>query len=178
MAPGKEPRSEQVESIRRSLVSLRRLFQRRELTSLWAAAFGRRSELDYLDLRLLDAVRVSGESTGAGGATIGDVSRLLGIDPSRASRQVAGAVRKGLLRRRVAQSDGRKVILEITGLGAKLQQKGSELTRSRIDLALDDWSAADRALLADLLSRFVTRLLPLSTPSSPNSYGRRISKNT
>src|SRR5688500_15771749 len=93
------PRSQQVESIRRSLVSLRRLFQRRELANLWASAFGQRSELDYFDVRLLDAVRVSSSNEGTSGATVGDVSRLLGIDPSRASRQVASAVRKGLLTR-------------------------------------------------------------------------------
>jgi DNA-binding MarR family transcriptional regulator len=168
-----EARAEQVESIRRSLVGLRRLFQRRELASLWASAFGQSSELDYFDLRLLDAVRVAG-SDGSSGATVGDVSQLLGVDPSRASRQVAVAVRKGLLARVAAQDDARKVLLEITPRGARLQQKGSELTRSRIDLALDGWAAADRELLAELLSRFVVQL----TPPASADHGIRKRKST
>src|SRR4051794_33949245 len=106
-----------LESIRVSLVALRRLFQRKELVELWEDAFGRRSRMDYGELRLLDAVRVSRS------ASVGEVARLLGVDPSRASRQVARAVQKGLLRRRAEQGDGRKVALQITASGRRLQEK-------------------------------------------------------
>jgi DNA-binding MarR family transcriptional regulator len=145
-----------VESIRRSLVSLRRLFQRRELAELWAAAYGDRARLDYNDLRLLDAVRVS--ESGGEGASVGDVSRQLGVDPSRASRQVAAAVGKGLLQRRAAQRDGRRVVLDLTAAGRRLLAKGSDVSRSRIGLALDAWSEADRRRLARLLDRFVEHM--------------------
>src|SRR5262245_19982811 len=84
-----------IESIRRSLVGLRRIFQRKDLVGLWESAFGRHSKMDYSELKLLDAVRVASE-----GATVGEVSTLLGVDPSRASRQVARAVVKGLLARK------------------------------------------------------------------------------
>jgi DNA-binding MarR family transcriptional regulator len=151
--------SAEVESIRSSLVALRRLFQRRELAELWAHAFGDRAALDYADLRLLDAVRVAQSSTSPEGASVGDVSRLLGVDPSRASRQVGGAVRKGLLKRHAAQADARKVVLVITAAGARLLAKGSEVSRSRIALALDAWTVADRRRLAGLLDRFVDQLL-------------------
>lgn len=157
--PGPRPGDADVEAIRHALVELRRLFQRRELTALWAAAFGQRSELDYGELRLLDAIRVSEPR----GATVGDVARLLGIDPSRASRQVARAVRKGHLRRRAEQADGRKVILEITPRGARLQAKGSDLTRARIALAVADWPAAERERFARLFARFVGGMLPPSS---------------
>ena len=153
-----EPAS--VESIRQSLIALRRLFQRRELVQLWASAFGEHSQLDYTDLRLLDAVRVAQSSDSAEGATVGALSRLLGVDPSRASRQVAQAVTKGLLRRQAAQGDARKVVLQITPRGAALQNKGSTLTRSRIALAIDGWTRTEQAQLAKLLSRFVERMLP------------------
>ena len=151
---GRRTNGPTVESIRVSLVELRRLFQRKELTELWAEAAGGSSRLDYGELRLLDAIRVA-ESKCPDGATVGDLSRLLGVDPSRASRQVAGAVAKGLLQRRAAQRDGRKVLLEVTPRGAKLQARGSELTRARIGLALEAWSDADRARFAQLLTRFV-----------------------
>jgi DNA-binding MarR family transcriptional regulator len=157
-----------MESIRTSLVALRRLFQRKELTELWAAAFGARTRLDYGELRLLDAVR----EAGPGLATVGEVSRRLGLDPSRASRQVAAAVRKGLLWRRAEQTDGRKVALEITPRGAKLQERGSELTRARIGLALSGWTQADRQRFAALFGTFTEGMLASrATGSGVNSEG-------
>lgn len=146
-----------VEAIRVSLVELRRMFQRRELVEQWAAVAGGDARLDYADAKLLDAIRVA-ESRG-GGATVGDVARLLGVDPSRASRIVAAAVARGLLRRRATQGDGRKVVVEVTAAGARLQQKGSALTRRRIAVAVAGWSAADRARFADLFDRFVRAIL-------------------
>jgi DNA-binding MarR family transcriptional regulator len=145
-----------VESIRRSLVSLRRLFQRKELAEQWAAAYGERASLDYGDLRLLDAVRVA-QASGEG-ATVGAVSTLLGVDPSRASRVVAQAIAKGLLLRLAAQDDGRKVLLDITAKGLRLAEKGSEVSRSRIALALDTWTESDRNRLSTLLGRLVDHL--------------------
>lgn len=155
--------SPEVEAIRVSLVELRRLFQRKELTALWAAAAGGDPGLDYGDLRLLDAVvvatgrgtRTRGAGAGEAGATVGDVARLLGLDPSRASRAVARAVSRGLLRRRAAQGDARQVLLEVTPRGAKLQARGSDLTRARIALATAGWTAADRATFERLFARFV-----------------------
>ena len=144
-----------LESIRISLVELRRLFQRKELTELWAAAAGTAARLDYTELRLLDAIRVA-ESRGA--ASVGDISRLLGVDPSRASRQVARAVGKGLLRRRAEQRDGRKVLLEVTPKGAALQAKGSALTRARIDLAIAAWPGVERVRFARLFARFAAAI--------------------
>ncbi|MFT3837401.1 MAG: MarR family winged helix-turn-helix transcriptional regulator [Myxococcaceae bacterium] len=146
----------EVESIRESLVSLRRLFQRRDVTELWEAAFGRQTGLNYADLRLLDAVRVA-ESKG--GATVGAISRLVGVDPSRASRHVASAVGKGLLARRASQRDGRQVVLEVTAAGARLQAKGAELTRRRIALALERFPSGERARFAASFASFVAGML-------------------
>jgi DNA-binding MarR family transcriptional regulator len=158
------------------LVALRRLFQRKELVQLWEAAFGEHSQVDYADLRLLDAVQVA-QSTAR--ATVGEVSRQLGVDPSRASRQVARAITRGLLRRHAAQGDAREVVLQVTPRGAALQAKGSHLTRSRIALAIDAWPELDQRRLAALLGRFVERLLPeaqrsvTSLRSTPRASGRR-----
>ncbi|MFT3711543.1 MAG: MarR family winged helix-turn-helix transcriptional regulator [Archangium sp.] len=135
------------------MVSLRRLFQRKELAQLWASAFGRHSRLDYTELRLLDAVR-------SGAATVGDVGRVLGVDASRASRQVASAVKKGLVRRHAEQNDARKVVLEVTAAGQRIAEKGSQLTRDRIALALDGWSATERQRFAADLEKFVRAFSP------------------
>jgi len=142
-----------VESVRRSLVTLRRLFQRKELAEQWAAAFGEHTQLDYAELRLLDAVAI------AETATVGEVAQRLGIDPSRASRQVTQAIKRGLLRRRAEPGDARKVVVEVTAAGAALQRKGSDLTRARIALALEGWSAAERAAFARLFGRFTAGML-------------------
>lgn len=159
---------DEVEDIRVALVGLRRLFQRRTLTELWAAELGRGADVDYTELRLLDAVRVAGR----GQATVGEVSRLLGVDPSRASRLVAAAVRSGLLARRATADDGRKVVLEVTARGSKLQARGSELTRDRIALALRPWTAADRSRFARLLGTFVSGMLDPS-PREPRAARAR-----
>jgi DNA-binding MarR family transcriptional regulator len=148
-------RKAHVEDIRISLVELRRLFQRKELTALWAKAAGGDPRLDYADLRLLDAVVVAGD----GRATVGDVARLVGVDPSRASRHVARAVSRGLLRRTAVQADARKVVLEVTPKGAALQAKGSDLTRARIALALAGWSAAEQQAFERLFRRFVSAIV-------------------
>jgi len=148
-----------VEVIRRSLVALRRLFQRKELVELWASAFGRETKLDYTELRLLDAAGLAQGAGSPGGATVGELSRRLGVDPSRASRQVARAVARGLLERHPEQRDGRKVVLRVTRRGARLQQQGSDLTRARIALAVAGWAEADLARFAALFGRFTEGML-------------------
>lgn len=147
------PAAKEVELVRVGLVELRRVFQRSELAKEWAAAFGRAQKLDYTELRLLDAVR---SSTGerADGATVGEVAERMGIDPSRASRLVARSVKRGTLSRHASAGDGRRVVLRVTAAGGRLQDRGSELTRARVALALAGWPAAERARFAELFSRF------------------------
>lgn len=150
-----------VESVRRALVSLRRLFQRKDLAEQWAAAYGDTEQLDYASLRLLDAVQACEASAPSGqGATVGDVARILGLDPSRASRVVAAAVANGCVGRRAVQGDGRKMVLEVTNTGQSMLTKGREVTRARIAMALDGWAATDRRRFNRLLARFVEGLDP------------------
>jgi DNA-binding MarR family transcriptional regulator len=142
-----------VDQIRIALVELRRLFQRSELAREWAAAFGTASKLDYTELRLLDAVR-SSTPGGSDTATVGEIAERLGIDPSRASRLVARSVARGTLSRHASSGDGRRVVLRVTAAGAELQDRGSDLTRARIALAIGGWPARDRAAFAELFARF------------------------
>jgi DNA-binding MarR family transcriptional regulator len=143
----------EIEEIRQGLVALRRLFQRKELTELWASAFGEHTQLDYTELRLLDAVALAHPTT------VGDVAERLGIDPSRASRQVARGVASGVVERRAEQGDGRKVVLVVTRKGEAIRRRGSDLTRNRIALAVETWSAADREKFARLLVRFADSII-------------------
>lgn len=148
-----------IEPIRNALVELRRLLQRRDLCAIWGDDLGRSARMDYAELRLLDAVRVARSLT-PDGVTVGALAAMLGIDPSRASRQVARAVRKGLVRRTAAQADGRKVVLQITPSGAKLQADGSDLTRARVALAVAGWSGREREEFARLFGRFAEGMAP------------------
>jgi DNA-binding MarR family transcriptional regulator len=156
-ARSRDRSEETIESIRRSLVELRRMFQRKELSRVWAEASGRSEAPDYTELRLLDAIHVCGDR----GASVGDVAVRLGIDPSRASRQVASAVRRGLLTRRPAPDDARRLILAITPRGAKLQTKGGDLTRARIAVAIAGWPEREREAFEALLARFVSGIVPI-----------------
>jgi len=143
-----------VDDIRLGLIELRRLFQRRELVELWESAFGRAATFDYADVRLLDAI-ASYRRGSDSGVTVGEVARALGVDPSRASREVSRAVKSGLLTRKSTQADGRRVELFITARGAAMQKKGSALTRARIDLALRAFGSHERQQFAALFRRFV-----------------------
>ena len=150
--------NDDIEAMRVALVGLRRLFQRKELTALWAAAAGSAAAaaLDYGELRLLDAVASAARDRPT---TVGDVALRLGVDPSRASRQVARAVRRGVLERRIEPGDARKVGLAVTRKGAALQRRGGDLTRARIAVATRDWPAADRRRFAALFRRFADAML-------------------
>ena len=153
-APAKE-----VELVRIALVELRRLFQRSELAKEWSAAFGRSSKLDYTELRLLDAVRSTTRASSTDdGVTVGEIAERLGIDPSRASRLVARSVKRGTLSRHASAGDGRRVVLRVTAAGVHLQERGSELTRARVVLALADWPAAERTTFARLFARFASAI--------------------
>lgn len=153
----RKSRSESIDEIRLGLIDLRRLFQRRELVELWEAAFGRAATFEYADVRLLDAIASYQREPGSG-VTVGDAARALGVDPSRASREVARGVKKGLLVRRSTQSDGRRVELVITPRGAAMQRKGSSLTRARIELALRAFTPEERVRFASLFQRFVAAI--------------------
>lgn len=147
--------SKDVELVRVGLVELRRVFQRSELAKEWAAAFGRAAKLDYTELRLLDAVRdTTRTDERTDGATVGEIAERMGIDPSRASRLVARSVKRGTLSRHAAAGDGRRVVLRVTAAGRKLQERGSELTRARVELALAEWPAGERAAFARMFARF------------------------
>ena len=147
-----------VDSIRRDLVALRRLFQRRELGALWSVAYGNAEPLDYGELRLLDAIHAINSRPDADGVTVGAIANALGVDPSRASRIVADAVGKGLLLRTAAQDDGRKVVLVMTDAGVALLAKGGKVSESRIADALSDLSPTQQRQFARLLAKFVNRV--------------------
>jgi DNA-binding MarR family transcriptional regulator len=112
-----------------------------------------------VDLAQLDAVFAVDEGPDQPGqeVTVGLVADRLGIDPSRASRLVATAIRAGQLRRVASQADGRRIRLELTDAGREITQAAHHSRQALYDRLMRDWSQPDRQQFARLLTRFYRR---------------------
>ncbi|MFG1798535.1 MarR family winged helix-turn-helix transcriptional regulator [Nocardia sp. NPDC049149] len=99
--------------------------------------------------RVLDAVAAD-EST-----TVSTIAPALGVDQPRASRLVAQAVSLELLERVADQQDGRRAVLRLTGAGRQAVATAQTGRRTAMAAAMSDWTAAERAEFARLLTRFV-----------------------
>ncbi|KUL46399.1 MarR family transcriptional regulator [Streptomyces violaceusniger] len=96
----------------------------------------------------------------------------MGIDSSTVTRQVAPLVDSGMVKRTSHPEDGRAVVLQLSPRGkARLE----EVRSSRRDLmarVTDDWTAEERDLFCDLLTRFNSALsaahgtVPQATPAT------------
>jgi DNA-binding MarR family transcriptional regulator len=112
---------------------------------------------DPSHLLVVHAVEL-GPATDHDEVTVGLVAGRLGVDPSRASRLVAGAIRSGLLRRVASQEDGRRSRLELTELGHILADCGRRIRLELVAGAMAEWDATERAEFARLLERFTDGL--------------------
>lgn len=103
------------------MVRIRRSMTRRTLARLATRETGEAIDPGLTDV--LDAVAEGPDNQGQAGSegsdqsdpevSVGLVAARLGIDPSRASRQVAAAIKSGYLRRVASQADGRRIHLEL-----------------------------------------------------------------
>lgn len=88
------------------------------------------------------------------GITVSELARALDIDQSTISRQLQPLETQGLLTRAVDDNDRRVARLQVTAAGRRVLAALGESALNDIDLALAEFSAADRRALADLLDRF------------------------
>jgi DNA-binding MarR family transcriptional regulator len=111
------------------------------------------------DLALFDVVDVveGGELDGRA-VTVTDIAAALDVAQPRASKLVAAAVDAGLIRREADQRDGRRALLIRTVAGRELCDRVHRSRRRRFARATEDWTAAERAAFAQLLTRFVAGL--------------------
>jgi DNA-binding MarR family transcriptional regulator len=166
--PRKRPSGEQVQqddehvkAVERAMVTIRRSQTRRALTRL---AEGRNDTDDTDDtdvvggsaVDVLDAIEAA-EQAGTP-ATVSGVAAALNVDQPRASKLVAAAVEAGLVRREADQADGRRALLVRTERGTALSEELHRFRRSIFATAMSDWTDADRAAFARLLTRFVESL--------------------
>jgi DNA-binding MarR family transcriptional regulator len=108
--------------------------------------------LDVADLDILAALE--GCSAHSGEATVGFIAERLNVDPSRASRIVADAVDKGIVRRAASQSDSRRIVLELTDTGRTHAQEIRRYKWKIFADALGEWPEEDLVTFAKLFQRF------------------------
>lgn len=143
-------------AVERAMVAIRRRQQRRTLARL-----ARREQVaaaqDTAVHGVVDVVEEEAESAGRA-ATVSSVAAALGVDQPRASRLVAAAVDAGLVRRLADQADGRRAPLALTAPGRDQAERVHRFRRAVFAEAMADWSDAERAEFAQLLTRFVAAL--------------------
>ena len=108
--------------------------------------------IDVADLDILAALE--GCSAHSGEATVGFIAERLNVDPSRASRIVADAVDKGIIRRVASQADARRIGLELTEAGRSHAQAIRRYKWKVFADALGQWPEDDLVTFARLFQRF------------------------
>lgn len=168
--PRKRPSSEwvqeaqeddHVKAVERAMVAIRRSQTRRALNRL---ADARDARLDAEDsgvvggsaIDVLDAIEAAEQASTP--ATVSGIAAALNVDQPRASKLVAAAVEAGVVRREADQVDGRRALLVRTERGTALSEELHRFRRSIFATAMSDWTDADRASFARLLTRFVESL--------------------
>jgi len=107
-----------------------------------------------------------------GPVAVSDVARRLEVDLSNASRQLHALEDQGLVTRTVDPDDRRVARVAITAAGRRVLDRARAVALNDYAVALDDWSARDRAHLADLLDRFRASLLATEPDESGWSVGK------
>jgi DNA-binding MarR family transcriptional regulator len=147
--PGKDT----VRQIERAIIQIARNLGRHNL----GRAAERKLEIlvNFSHVSVVDAL---GEGRdGDAPATVGQIARRMGVDPSRASRAVSGAIRNGYARRVASQEDGRRTCLALTEKGEEFAAAIREMRLRYFSSHLKDWPEEDRAAFARLLARFAGR---------------------
>ncbi len=107
-----------------------------------------------------------------GPIAVSDVARRLEVDLSNASRQLRALEDQGLLTRTVDPTDRRVARVAIPAAGRRVLDRARAVALNDYAVALDDWSARDRAQLAALLDRFRVSLLDTEPDESGWAVGK------
>jgi len=145
-----EPDRENVPRIGRSMARMRLMTGRRLIGRLAIQSAAPGLELSHLDV--LDAVR---RAQPAGEVTVGLITEMLRIDPSRASRVVADMVGRNVLRREASQADARRIVVVMTEVGQDLLAEIVAQKLAIISEIVSDWPQEDVERFAALFERFI-----------------------
>jgi DNA-binding MarR family transcriptional regulator len=158
--PGAEPvrDDEHVRAVERAMVTIRRSQSRRALNRLAQGRYDA-AGMDIVSASAVDVLDAIEAAEQAGiPATVSGIAATLEVDQPRASKLVAGAVDAGLVRREADQADGRRAPLVRTERGEAVFEELHRFRRSIFATAMSDWTDAERAAFARLLTRFVESL--------------------
>ncbi|MGX4692073.1 MarR family winged helix-turn-helix transcriptional regulator [Streptomyces sp. JNUCC 63] len=138
-----------------ALIRIRRRQSRRSLAR--PVVQGMAEPVALNTLSVIDAVD-EGLSEQGRDVTVGFVADRLAIDPSRASRIVADAVKAGFVRRVASQEDGRRSCLVLTRAGRDAMAAAHRTRQGFYTTVLQDWDAEEQREFARLLTKFVRSL--------------------
>ena len=93
-----------------------------------------------------------------GAATVGGLARVLLLDDSTMTRQIATMAKKGLVSRRANPADRRAGLIAATAEGAALMEDMLALRRARVGRYLADWQPEERETFGRLLGRLNAKL--------------------
>ena len=144
-------RKDALATIEQAMVRIRRSQTRRAIGRLMEQQTGRRRSVSLTFV--VDALEeIAGEPHPQ--PTVGAVGERLGIDPSRASRMVASAVKAGYVRRVASQGDGRRILLHLTPKGLQCAGEAREFRTRFFARLMQDWPDRDCRDFARLLRKF------------------------
>ena len=95
-------------------------------------------------------------------ARLSDIAAATGVDVSTASRTAARLVEQGYIERSTDPVDARASLLRLTPDGKDALNRLTEARHEWLREILAEFQPADRAQFADLLERFVTRMIAAS----------------
>jgi DNA-binding MarR family transcriptional regulator len=102
-----------------------------------------------------------------GPQTIGAAARRLLLDDSTVTRQVAGMVRHGLIRKAPKPGDARSFVLEVTAKGSAEAEAMRAARLKRLARLFRDWTEEERKQGAKVLSRLNASLVDVLEESQP-----------
>lgn len=150
------PEHDAIGQVDLAIFRLRRIWQKPTLNKQLRAARGDESDSARIHLSNVFVVhaiaRVDAECDSE--ITIGAVADRLDVDPSTASRLVAGAIDAGMVRRRASEVDARRAQLTLTDAGREVLDHAAKVRRDFIGNLMADWSPEDRQTFARLLTTF------------------------
>jgi DNA-binding MarR family transcriptional regulator len=94
-----------------------------------------------------------------GSLSVGGLARLLLLDDSTATRQVAALEEKGLVAKVPNPTDRRAGTISLTGEGATAMRDMLALRQTRVARYVGDWEPGEQRAFGQLLERFNARLV-------------------
>ncbi|MEI2687575.1 MAG: MarR family winged helix-turn-helix transcriptional regulator [Cypionkella sp.] len=126
------------------------------------------SDLDFAQFQALTAVTRLQFGIGRPApteATIGLLAEEMHIDPSRASRIATDLTERGMLRREVSQSDGRRAVLVLTDQARQVLVEFRELKWAKQLAFLHAWPEEDILRLSQLFIRYTLEMQSTLRPN-------------